>query len=259
MNILRRAKFALKHPIVTARYVLMRDIAAVGLAQRRDRAPDIVQDLDEYLQLPRSVINRNLLRGQEMATQQWRRMNPQTPEEVREFYEHCVEYIYDLAFWHTGNRYQQLLDLLKEERGGTCLSFGGGIGTEALRLAAQGNLVWYCDIPGSPVWRFAEWRARRRNAQVHFTADIPTDVLFDCIVAFDVFEHLTETDLVAVFSKLVTVLKPGGRLYCENSFGGQLTHPMHFNHRALWDSLVAQSPLEKVNEHLYVKSPDPVK
>ena len=76
---------------------------------------------------------------------------------------------------------------------------------------------------------------------------------FDCVVAFDVFEHLVDTELELVLRKIAASLKPGGRLYCHNPFGYTNAHPMHYDHAELWDSLVAQLPLQEVEECVYQK------
>ncbi len=263
MRVVRRVKFVLRHPVATARYLVSGDRTSVEEARVLDDAeqcrkanpgvPTELDELSEYLQLPRPVVALNMARGPKLVAARWSRENPQTDEAVREFYRHCLEYLYDLCWYNRTLAYQQLLALLDAERGGTCLSFGGGIGTEALKLATQGNAVYYLDIPGSPVWRFAQWRAQMRKIPILFSGTVPDDIQFDCVVAFDVFEHLTTADLEAPVTRLIAALKPGGRLYVNNAFGVSSSNPMHQDHQQLWDSLVAGLPLGKVNEHLYLR------
>ena len=145
--------------------------------------------------------------------------------------------------------------MLRDESGGVCLSFGGGIGTEALRLAGQGNEVWYCDVPDSPVWHFAQWRAERRNVPIRFTAEIPDDETFDCVVAFNVFSSMSESELPAIVERLVGAMRPGAHLYCSLDFFRSAGHPYLQDHDRLWSALVERLPLEEIAE-LRVRSTD---
>ncbi len=262
MRILQRARFALRHPVATAVYLLRGNREPLRVARVMDRAahermisgrPSVLEELEAYLGLPRSEVALNLARGHELVAARWRRENPQTPEQIYEFHRHCSEYVYDLARWHMTPTYHGYLALLNDERDGTVLSFGGGIGTEALQLAAQGNEVWYCDIADSPVWKVAEWRARRRNIPIRFISDIPRGEQFDCVVAFDVFGSLAATELEALLPRLVAVLKSGGRLYCTNNFNNTPTSPFILPHERLWDRLVARLPLVQTEWYVYVK------
>jgi 2-polyprenyl-3-methyl-5-hydroxy-6-metoxy-1,4-benzoquinol methylase len=263
LEFIRRARFTLRHPLAVARYLLTKDGSFVQAERILDvsRAAKLkpgtateLDDLSHYLGLSKRITALNMARGRQMAAERWRQANPQTSQEVREFYQNCSEYLYSLANWNMMDpEFKRLLVLTDDERGGICLSFGGGIGSEVLKLAAQGNQVFYVDVSNSPVWKFAQWRALQRNVTVNFSDDVPKGVQFDCITAWDVFEHLTEEQLAVILGKLSRALKPGGRLYCRNEFEISAPYPMHYNHQALWDSLISQLPLIKVNESLYVK------
>jgi 2-polyprenyl-3-methyl-5-hydroxy-6-metoxy-1,4-benzoquinol methylase len=265
MSVLNRARFALQHPTTAAAYLLARDIDLVRvaeceeLARRRRKATGVPSELDElveYLDLPRSLVVRSVVCGRDLIAARWRRSNPQTPEEIGELHRHFWEYLYDLVHWNMTPKYQGLLALLHVERDGACLSFGGGIGTEALQLAAQGNEVWYCDVPDSPVWRFAQWRAERRGAPVHFVPEVPEVEMFDGIVAFDVLETLPAAEMERVVRRMATALKPGGRLYCNVTFAPSDAYPMRSGQQRLWDSLLAELPLARVDQHRLVKRRD---
>jgi len=262
MKVPSRVRFALQHPATAAAYLLTRDIDLVQaaeceeLAQRRRRAtglPSELDDLVEYLGLPRPLVVRNVVRGGELLAARWRRSDPQTPEEIGELHRHFWEYLYDLAHWNMTGKYQGLLALLRGERDGACLSFGGGIGTEALQLAAQGNEVWYCDIADSPVWKFAQWRAQRWGVPIHFASEVPETEVFDAIVAFDVLETLPGGEMERVVRRMATALRPGGRLYCNVTFAASDAYPTRSGQQRLWDSTFAELPLVRVNQHTYVK------
>jgi hypothetical protein len=265
MNVLDKARFALQHPTTTAAYIFTRDTdlwrvaQCEELARRRRKATGLPSELDElveYLGLPRSLVVRSAVRGRELTVVRWRRSDPQTPEEIGELHRHFWEYLYDLAYWNMTEKYQGLLALLRGERGGACLSFGGGIGTEALQLAAQGNEVWYCDVPDSPVWKFAQWRAQRRGVPIHFAPEVPQTEMFDAIVAFEVLEMLPAAELDRVVRRIAAALKPGGRLYCNVTFTHPDGYPLPRGQQRLWDSLLAQLPLEPSDQYTYVKRSD---
>ena len=267
LRLLRIVKFASKHPATVFMYLLTRDWAFVEasrildarkIASLRSTVSTELDDLEHYLGLPERVVAMNMAKGAQLVANRWRQENPQTSQKVYEFYQHCSEYLYDLAEWNMMNPlYRRLSFLLNGEQGGICLSFGGGIGSEALKLAAQGNRVFYIDVPDSPVWKFAQWRAHQRHVSINFTAVVPKDVLFDCIVAFDVFEHLEKEELVKILGEMTFVLKPGGRLYCHNNFEvsteDSAPYSMHRDHRQLWASLVSQLHLSRINDNLYMK------
>jgi len=153
---------------------------AARLREDRDWPSNEFDDLVEYTQLPRSLVAHNMVRGADMVASRWMRERPQTKEQIDDFYRHCSEYVYLVANHAMMlGTYRKLLRVFKHESGGQCLNFGGGVGAEALKLAMQGNEVWFCDVPDSPVWKFAKWRAEKAQAAIHFVADVPAEQPFD--------------------------------------------------------------------------------
>jgi len=221
--------------------------------RRATGRPSELEELADYLQLPLSQVAVLCSLGTSLVAARWRALAPSSQEEVRAFYAHCSEYLYDLVFWHLGDEYRSLLHLLAEETGGRCLTFGGGTGSEALYLAERGNETWYMDVPGSPVWRFARWRAQRRGLEVRFVERWPAGAELDCVVAFNVFGSLTPQELADVLPEMASSLRPGGRLYCNNDFSPSPTHPYMFDNSALWDSLMRRLGLVRVHANLWTK------
>lgn len=215
--------------------------------------PSELEELAAYLRLTPSEVAVLCALGAKLVAARWRALAPTSPEEIAQFYAHCSEYLYDLVFWHLGDEYRSLLALLADERGGRCLSFGGGTGTEALYLAERGNEAWYLDVAGSPVWRFASWRAQRRGYRVRFVSEWPDGVEFDCVVAFNVFGSLTPRQLADVLPRIAASLKPGGRLYCNNDFRPSPMHPYMFDNSELWASLTKALALVPVHGRLWLK------
>lgn len=259
MSLLSRVRFLVKHPLAAASYVVMRDrshLERARLMQLHGEGVPEIDDLVEYLQISLSEAVANLSRGEEMVASSFTEANPRTAEEMREWHRNCPEYLFDLVIWNIDPKYQTLLGMLRDESGGVCLSFGGGIGTEALRLAGQGNEVWYCDVPDSPVWHFAQWRAERHDLPIRFTAEIPDDETFDCVVAFNVFSSMNESELPAIVERLVGAMRPGGHLYCSLDFVPRADHPYLQDHDRLWRALVERLPLAEIDE-LRVPSADP--
>ncbi len=259
MSLQSRARFLAKHPLAAARYAVTRDRSYLEQARLLDLSAEGVPEIDdlvEYLQISLPEAVKNLSRGEEMVANSYTQANPRTAEEMREWHRNCPEYLFDLVIWNIDPKYRSLLAMLRDESGGVCLSFGGGIGTEALRLAGQGNEVWYCDVPDSPVWHFAQWRAERRDLPIRFTAEVPDDTTFDCVVAFNVFSSMNESELPAIVERLVGAMRPGGRLYCSLDFVTRDDHPNLHDHDRLWLDLVERLPLEEIDE-LRVPSSDP--
>jgi len=225
-------------------------------AERRATGrPSELEELAQFLHLSPSRTAVLCALGTVLVAARWQALAPTSPEEVHDFYAHCSEYLYDLVFWHLGDEYRSLLALLANERGGRCLTFGGGTGSEALYLAERGNETWYLDVPGSPVWCFARWRARRRGCPVHFVEQWPERVQFDCVVAFNVFGSLVPEELADTLPRLARSLRPGGRLYCNNDFRPTPAHPYMFDNSRLWDSLTRSLSLARVHERLWLKGP----
>lgn len=115
------------------------------------------------------------------------------PDE-RTFYRTSTAYLYDLtAFgtWPTKVPYRSLVRRLCPP-GGTLLDYGCGIGSDGLRLAADGFRVAFADFD-NPSTRYLEWRLGRRGLDLpvyDVEADVPGG--FDLAYAFDVIEHVEE-------------------------------------------------------------------
>ncbi len=259
MSLLGRVLFSMKHPFATASYVATRDRTHLERARLMDlRVEGIpeIDDLVEYLQIPWSEAVAKLSQGEELVARSFAEASPKTAEEMREWNRKCPDFLFDLVIWNIDPKYRSLLAMLNDESGGVCLSFGGGIGTEALWLARQANETWYSDVPDSPVWHFAQWRADHRGLPIRSTAEIPEAETFDCVVAFNVFSSIKEPELTPTVERIVGAMRPGGRLYCSLDFVSRDDHPYLQDHDQLWRSLVERLPLREIEE-LRVPSSDP--
>ena len=104
-------------------------------------------------------------------------------------------YLYDLtafAMWETKDPYRAEVARVVRP-GAKLLDYGCGIGSDGLRLLAQGYQVSFADF-ANPSIRYLRWRLGRRGltAPVY---DLDADELpggFDLAYAFDVIEHVED-------------------------------------------------------------------
>lgn len=114
---------------------------------------------------------------------------------------------------YAATKYDILLGWLGNLNGQSALIVGAGSGELAAMLARAGARVRATDIDEASV-RLIEETARKEgvtlDAAVLRVEDLPSSPLYDVVVATDVIEHIQ--DDVAAVRKLVSVLRPGGRL-----------------------------------------------
>jgi SAM-dependent methyltransferase len=108
------------------------------------------------------------------------------------------------------------------------LEIGFGNGQFALWAKAQGWLVVGVELDPELVTR-----ANQAGIEAHGTAHpidtIAGDRRFDVVVAFDVFEHQTLGELLALLAAVRRCLKPGGRIIArfpsgDSPFAGSVQH-----------------------------------
>lgn len=116
------------------------------------------------------------------------------PDEAA-FYRTSEGYLYDLTvFAMSGTKAPYLAELRAAlPPGASVLDFGCGIGSDGLRLAADGFQVSFADFD-NPSTRYLRWRlARRRlDCPVHDLDAGPVPGRFDAAFCFDVIEHVED-------------------------------------------------------------------
>lgn len=121
---------------------------------------------------------------------EWNKKNPQTVEEVREFYILTSGYLYDLYTWaHDPGMWKLFDKVIKgDER---VLDYGAGIGDITIYLAEKGCDVVSVELDNSPTKQFLQWRVYTRHLgdKVKFRFDESKEE-FDVVLAIDVLEHL---------------------------------------------------------------------
>jgi len=148
-------------------------------------------------------------------------------EDLDSFYSQTEHYLYELPLWNArcGRPWaisSHLIPYFKKKDYKKVLDFGGGTGDLCLYLASKGFEMSFIDI-NEPAVNFAKWLAARRGLNIHFlNGKGPQDELFDCIVTFDVFEHLK--NLPEKVKYLVSLLRYGGALIFNIEFSGGGLH-----------------------------------
>lgn len=111
------------------------------------------------------------------------------------------------------------------------LDFGCGIGIPAFTFAKRGHRVTACDLKDTGTLEFLKWRAKKHGVSltvVESTGGIPAlgGDEYGAIIAMDCLEHIPEWR--RTLDELVSRLKPGGVLFCNNGILDDQTHPEHY-------------------------------
>ncbi len=163
------------------------------------------------------------------VTADWKRANPQTDEEILEWYRKTDKYCWELSAYHLdpGFNYMGMCagisEALRAKGVDSVLCLGDGIGDLTLKLKQDGLWSSYHDLYGSQTAKFADMRladylpSHAMRLSHDWTPDaIGTIAKFDAIVSLDFLEHLTRPDIWmrAIFAGL----KPGGWALLQNAF-----------------------------------------
>lgn len=110
------------------------------------------------------------------------------------FYRTSEKYLYDLtafAMWSTKRPYFTALKSLVPAGAGL-LDYGCGIGTDGLRLLADGYRMSFADF-ANPSTKYLRWRLERRGSDAPvFDIDDEVPGGFDAAYSFDVIEHVED-------------------------------------------------------------------
>ena len=148
-------------------------------------------------------------------------------KELNLFYTQTPHYMYELSPWNAGCGRdwlitQLIIPYLNKKYYKKILDFGGGTGDLCFSLAKEGFDTFYTDL-NKPAIEFTKWRVNRRKINIHFLIkDEVANEMFDCIVSFDMFEHLK--NLPEKIGFLVSHLHPKGALIFNMEFSGEAMH-----------------------------------
>lgn len=125
------------------------------------------------------------------------------------------------------------------------LDFGCGDG----QLLSVAQKLGYSNLSGVDLSKgLLEKAARRTSAKLHHGPGLDflkssADARFEVIIAYDVFEHLTRPELLAICREVSRTLKAGGRLilhvpngaspFCGRDLWGDITHERAYTQSSL--------------------------
>jgi 2-polyprenyl-3-methyl-5-hydroxy-6-metoxy-1,4-benzoquinol methylase len=220
---------------------------------------NLLNEICAYFQVSREFALERGKAGDKMLQAEWRAQNPQTVQQIADFYKSSDTYIYELLYWHTCVEdtrpllYVPAVRLAHAVGALDYLDFGSGAGSQALLFARHGISVTLADI-APQMLDFCRWRFARHDLPAQFidlnTTALP-DGAFDFITAMEVLEHVP--DPLKTMRMLVKALKPGGFIYFSAPFHHDELRPMHIvtDPHALW--AIRGLGLERVHVNL----PDP--
>lgn len=219
---------------------------------RKDDDPAYrAQELAAFLRIPYIQCLAKLTSGfgglHAAVTEDFNRANPQTNEELLNWYRTTDAYLWELTAYHSdpGFNYagmiKGIIERLKSEGVRDVLCLGDGTGDLTLACAAAGFHPTYTDLVRSRIWCFALARFAMRlgtkwDAAINALGSgswtppmLPAVWQYDAIVSLDFLEHVPNVEQWAY--AIWASLKPGGLFCAQNAFamgsGPQGSMPMH--------------------------------
>jgi len=185
----------------------------ISFRQRR-QAGKYIKELSEYIGKSKNEV-RKLFYDEEVAEKVWKRVKPETEEEIFRFYAETEECLFSNLRWHAldiqkfTSRFK-LVDFCRRHRIKTVLDYGGGAGEYCIFLSKNGLDVTYCDVYGVQ-WEFSKWRFERKSLPVKMLrANQDKLRKYDLIICTDVLEHVRNP--LKVLSRLHDALNINGYL-----------------------------------------------
>ncbi|MCI0651554.1 MAG: class I SAM-dependent methyltransferase [Planctomycetes bacterium] len=193
-------------------------LAAYLLPGSTDPRASCLEELSLYTGKTHEEVERLCKSALEDERRAWYAADRRTQAGLREFYDRCEAYLFELMSWHalqdgTAPAWNaRLIDVARRFRAKSYLDFGGGIGTNGILLAREGLEVTVADV-SSVLQAFARWRFAKRGLAGSFldlnAEKIPRES-YDLISAIDVLEHVP--DPISTLRELRDALAPGGIL-----------------------------------------------
>jgi SAM-dependent methyltransferase len=200
-----------------------------------------------------------------MVNDDFRRWNPQTDDELLNWYRTTEEYIWELSAYHADEGFNYtgmcsgIAERLKAEDCKRVLCLGDGIGDLTLALQKHKIDSVYHDLAGSRTAAFAEYRIGKSGGIFWhaltngWSIKLPPGCDMDAVVSLDYLEHVPNVEEWC--KTIYDVLRPGGLFCAQNAFdcgsGPNGAIPCHLsindkyahaaphtNGMALWDHLL---------------------
>lgn len=177
------------------------------------------------------------------VTADWKRANPQTDEEILEWYRQTDAYIWELSVYHldVGFAYMKMCggisESLRAKGARRVLCLGDGVGDLSLKLSQDGLYPDYHDLENSRTAQFAGhlFESNREPFCTSFSAGWEPEFYqynYDSIVSLDFLEHVINVErwLRVIYAHL----KVGGWFLGQHAFGIGSTKdggsmPMHLD------------------------------
>lgn len=189
----------------------------------------------------------------DMANEAWKKANPQTKEDVEQFYKDADHYLYELIPWNYQNQvFHQRIEPLFFYHNKRILELGAGIGSLCIALTYAGNQMIYCDV-SEKLSRFAMQRFEDRGFAIPIVPDLSSVRDVDLVVAIDFFEHIHPDRLPGLLKEIASVLRDNGVLYHRSNFEQQDIFPMHYNHSEYINKLAKDAGLNVRSNGDFIK------
>lgn len=235
------------------------------------------QDISNFLGVPLSEtiirLNNGFHYNHAKVAEDFKAANPQTDEELLQWYMTTDAYIWELSAYHldTGFNYegmtQGIVEKISNSGALNALVLGDGIGDTSMELRKAGITAFYHDLWGSQTMEFAGMRHRREfgNFQHYLTSNWDAYFgmdLWGAVVALDFMEHLPEPQVEKWAKAVAESLIKGGLFAAQNAFAiGDSEHgdsiPMHIsasNHYEHdWAPLMNSLGLHQVGDIWWMK------
>lgn len=219
------------------------------------RANEISEFLNIKYQYVLDRLTQGFVYNHQLVAQDWFMSNPETDEQILDWYRKTDAYIYELTAYHLdiGFNYsgmcKGIVDHLRNVSAHKVLLLGDGVGDLTLECMEYGLDAYYHDLAGSKTAAFAAFRFRNNVIPMLLMstgwAPLWSVVQFDAVIALDFFEHMT--DVPGWVKSCYDILAPGGWFLAQNAFAiGDLEHggsiPMHLTRNNIyerdWDPLL---------------------
>jgi hypothetical protein len=192
------------------------------------------EELSEFTGMsPEDVVVRCNI-AMDMVSKQYKNDIIDKGQDPKTFYKENKYYVFDLIDWHMQKRRSFDMSLAENIKNKypdakTILDFGSGCGQNAIELAKLGYIVSMTDYDGYTS-QFARFRAKKRGLDIKFyDIEKPINDKFDIIIAFDVLEHIPDSEFEKTINLLESLKSDGGKVVTVVSFGTQNgAHPMHY-------------------------------
>jgi hypothetical protein len=163
------------------------------------------------------------------------------------------------------NRFDEyVLQTIKTDFPGVGLDFGCGSAPITFDLCRRGQIIYFCDIPGTKPYEFLKWRSKKYglyNIRALFVDDPgtqwPEDNSLDYITCLDSIEHLPDGEWQALVARIASALKPSGCLITNFMLLQDDKNTEHiFMDKAEFSKVAVQNKLFPINSAIFQKRRD---